>query len=98
MTQYLVGGLELPRPFRVRRIGHIGYHSPDVDATAQFLAKALGLQQSDVDDFTSRVPQLSKKDATGYFFRCGTDHHTVVIGSQALVDTREPARRGALVG
>lgn len=98
MTQYLVGGLQLPRPFRVRRIGHVGYHSPDVNATAQFLAQSLGLQQSDVDDFTSRVPQLPQKDATGYFFRCGTDHHTVVVGSQALVDTREPARRGALVG
>lgn len=98
MTTFNVGGLRLPQPFRIRRIGHIGYHAPDVNASADFLSRQLGLLKSDVDDFTTRVPQLSKADATGYFFRCGTDHHTVVLGSQALVDTREPARKGALVG
>ena len=98
MTKFNVGGLSLDRPFRIRRIGHIGYHAPDVNETAEFLRNLIGLQHSDVDDFSSRVPQLSKEEAKGYFLRCGSDHHTVVIGAQALVDTREPNRKGALVG
>lgn len=95
---YNVGGLKLNQPFRIRRIGHFGFHSPDVDATAAFLSQALGLSISDEDDFTSRVPSLPKKDATGWFLRCGADHHTLVIGSQNMIDTREPARKGAIVG
>lgn len=98
MTKFNVGGLELDQPFRIRRIGHIGYHAPDVNKTADFLRNLVGLQHSDVDDFSTRVPQLSKEEAKGYFLRCGSDHHSVVIGAQALVDTREPHRKGALVG
>jgi len=98
MTTFNVGGLRLPQPFRIRRIGHFGYHVPDVDASVRFLTGQLGLIPSDVDDFTSRLPQLSKKDATGYFLRCNTDHHTLVLGSQALVDALDPVRKGALVG
>lgn len=95
---YTVGGLRLDQPFRIRRIGHFGYHSPEVAGTFSFLTDLLGLKPSDVDDFTSRVPQLPREHATGYFLRCGTDHHTVVLGSQMLVDTREPARKGSVVG
>ncbi|HWU01122.1 MAG TPA: VOC family protein, partial [Novosphingobium sp.] len=65
--------------------------------TIRFLTEDLGLLLSDVDDFSARVPELPREHATGYFLRCGPDHHTLVIGSQMLVDTREPARKGALV-
>lgn len=94
---YNVGGLRSEQPFRIERIGHFGYHSPDLAGTINFLTQELGLQLSDVDDFTTRVPSLPKDHATGYFIRCAHDHHTLVIGSQMLVDTREPARKGALV-
>lgn len=93
-----VGGLRREQPFRIRRIGHFGYHTPDLSGTIDFLTNKLGLVLSDVDDFTSRVPELPKEHALGYFLRCGTDHHTIVVGSQMLVDTREPDRRGAVVG
>lgn len=95
---YNVGGLELNQPFRIRRIGHFGYNSPDIEGTAAFLTQALGLAISDEADFTARAPSLSKTDATGWFLRCGTDHHAIVIGSQKLVDTLEPDRKGAVVG
>ncbi|RVU02280.1 hypothetical protein EOE18_17355 [Novosphingobium umbonatum] len=94
---YLVGGLELDRPFRIERLGHFGYHTPDLPGTLRFLTEELGLFCSDIDDFTTRVPELPKEHALGYFIRCNSDHHTMVIGSQLLVDTREPARKGALV-
>ena len=95
---YNVGGLRLEQPFRIRRIGHFGYHSPDIEGTVAFLSRSLGLSISDVDDFSSRVPGLPKEHATGYFLRCNADHHAVVVGSQMLVDTREPNRKGAVVG
>ncbi|QSR19345.1 VOC family protein [Novosphingobium sp. KA1] len=94
---YVVGGLELERPYRIERLGHFGYHTPDLSGTIRFLTEDLGLLLSDVDDFTKRVPELPKEHATGYFVRCAHDHHTLVIGSQMLVDIREPARKGALV-
>lgn len=92
-----VGGLKAEQPFIISRLGHFGYHTPDLAGTIRFLTEDLGLQLSDVDDFTTRVPELPKDHATGYFVRCAHDHHTLVIGSQMLVDTREPARKGALV-
>lgn len=95
---YDVGGLKLDQPFRIRRIGHFGYHSPDIDATIAFLSQTLGLAVSDKEDFSPRVPDLPKKDATGWFMRCGADHHTLVLGSQKLVDTWEPSRKGSVVG
>lgn len=95
---YDVGGIASDRPYRVKRIGHFGYHSPDLAGTMEFLTKELGLIVSDVDDFTKRVPSLPKEHALGYFMRCSTDHHTVVLGSQKLVDTREPHRAGSVVG
>ena len=94
---YSVGGLQSDQPFRIERLGHFGYHTPDLPGTVKFLTEDLGLQLSDVDDFTTRVPELPKEHATGYFVRCAHDHHTLVIGSQMLVDTREPNRKGALV-
>jgi catechol 2,3-dioxygenase-like lactoylglutathione lyase family enzyme len=94
---YIVGGIKSEQPFRIERLGHFGYHTPDLPGTIKFLTEDLGLQLSDVDDFTTRVPGLPKEHATGYFVRCAHDHHTLVIGSQMLVDTREPARKGALV-
>ncbi|RJG04008.1 VOC family protein [Noviherbaspirillum sedimenti] len=95
---YKVGGLRLAQPFRIRRVGHFGYHTPDLAGTLGFLTRHLGLVISDVEDFSSKVPQLPKEHGSGYFLRCGTDHHTIVIGSQMLVDTREPNRKGAIVG
>lgn len=95
---FTTGGLRLEQPFRIRRIGHFGYHSPDITATIEFLTRKLGLNISDIDDFSSRLKQpLPKVDATGWFLRCGPDHHTLVVGSQNLIDTREPARKGAVV-
>jgi len=94
---YVVGGLRLDRPFRIRRIGHFGHHCEDISATVEFMAQRLGLIPSDHYDATARFPQLSKADATGWFFRCNTDHHSFVVASQKLNDTMEPQRKGELV-
>lgn len=94
---YTVGGLIAERPFRLQRIGHFGYHSPDIMGTIEFITRRLGLPISDTENFGHRVPQLDSHDATGFFCRCGADHHTVVIASQRLHDTLDPARAGLAV-
>ncbi|AYA63530.1 VOC family protein [Alteromonas sp. RKMC-009] len=92
-----VGGLRLNQPFKIDRLGHFGYHTNDLQGTINFLTNDLGLTLSDEDDFSTRVPGLAPEFAKGYFIRCAHDHHTLVIGPQELVDTREPERKGALV-
>ena len=91
---YIVGGLEMERPFRIRRIGHYGHHCENIQSTVHFMANQLGLIPSDWYDATGRCPELSREDATGWFFRCGTDHHALVVASQILTDTLEPQRKG----
>jgi len=57
----------------------------------------LGLIPIDFFDGSQRVQGLSKVDSTGWFFRCGTDHHSLVVASQILNDTMEPNRKGDVV-
>lgn len=94
---YVVGGLLLDRPFRIRRIGHFGYHCSDISATVEFVTKQLGLIPSDHHDMTKRFPDLMKADATAWFLRCNSDHHALLIASQKLSDAMEPQRKGDLV-
>lgn len=94
---YKVGGLLLDRPFRIRRIGHFGHHAEDIAATVDFMTRKLGLAVSDLHDFHQRFPELGETDATGWFFRCATDHHALVVASARLLATMEPQRAGELV-
>ena len=80
---YNVGGVELPRPFQIRRLGHFGLN---VDRTAQcvdFYRRHLGLRLSDMLDYREIFPHLSDitqlGDPRGYFLRHGTDHHSFVL-------------------
>jgi len=96
--KYDVGGLQLDRPFRVRRLGHFGFHTNNVNDTVEFMTGILGLSISDTEDFSARSTEpISEEDARAWFLRLGSDHHTVVLGSQNLLDKLEPARAGQLV-
>ncbi|RJF95575.1 VOC family protein [Noviherbaspirillum saxi] len=97
MMAYNVEGILLDRPFRIRRIGHFGHHTHDISATVDFTASKLGLLPSDQHDFHRRFPELGKTDATGWFFRCASDHHCLVVASHKLLATMEPARTGEIV-
>jgi catechol 2,3-dioxygenase-like lactoylglutathione lyase family enzyme len=79
---YVVGGVRLPRPFRVRRLGHFGLYVNDPDAILDFYCRLLGFRVSDQLDYTGRLPeeQLAKLGPRiGYFTRHGTEHHSFVI-------------------
>jgi len=76
-----VGGVELARPFRVRRLGHFGVDIQDPEAGRRFYEQLLGFRVSDVLEMGGRLPaELKGKvgPTTGYFSRHGTDHHSFV--------------------
>ena len=50
-----VGGVRLERPFKVRRLGHIGLEFADMPAALQFHQTLLSFRISDVIDISMRV-------------------------------------------
>ena len=79
---YIVGGVRLPRPFRIRRLGHFGVNVHDPETAKDFYCKLLGLRISDEIDFSGRMPEEKMAPLgprVGYFTRHGTDHHSFVI-------------------
>jgi catechol 2,3-dioxygenase-like lactoylglutathione lyase family enzyme len=77
-----VGGVRLPRPFRIRRLGHFGINVDDPEATREFYTRLLGFRVSDRLDFTGRLPEgelAPLGPRVGYFTRHGTEHHSFVF-------------------
>ena len=68
--EFVVGGVKLPRPFRIRRLGHFGVNVADPERGKDFYCRLLGFRVSDPIDFGERVPpeQRDKVGPTvGYF-------------------------------
>ena len=78
-----VGGVILKQPFKIRRLGHFGINSIDMEAALYFYRELLGFRISDTrDPFDGKgTPDSCKAfgDCTGYFMRYGSDHHAFVI-------------------
>jgi len=91
---YNVGGVLLERPFKVRRLGHVGFNFDDMAGALRFYRTLLGFRISDVIDFRTRVDpaKLEGLDPNTYFTRFATDHHSFVFGSKQV---REIARPGS---
>ncbi len=87
-----VGGVLLPRPFKIRRLGHFGYNCLDIDAMLKFYVDGLGLIISDQSaTMPSRLPAeeqdgLEPNDKLLHFTRFGSDHHQLVFISQRVWD------------
>jgi len=80
--EFVVGGVRLRRPFRIRRLGHFGLNVMDPEVSRDFYCKKLGFRVSDPLDFAGRVPDEKAKSlgsSVGYFTRHGTDHHSFVF-------------------
>ncbi len=78
---FIVGGVKLPRPFRIRRLGHFGLDIQDPEAGRRFYEGLLGLRTSDILDMGARLTPEQKASVgptVGYFSRHGTDHHSFV--------------------
>src|SRR3954466_11782311 len=72
---YSVGGVLLERPFKVRRLGHVGFNFDDVAGALRFYRTLLGFRISDVIDFRTRIDpaKLEGLDPNTYFTRFATD-------------------------
>ena len=82
-SKFNVGGIELDRPFKIRRLGHFGFYARDMEASLRFYRDLLGFQVTDELDFAprARAPEDldGQGDTHGYFMRYGTDHHAFVL-------------------
>lgn len=81
---YNVGGVQLERPFKIRRLGHFGVNLYNVLEGRDFYVKLLGFRVSDRLPFAEILPAEKKHIAegptgVGYFLRYGSDHHSLVI-------------------
>ena len=61
--RYNVGGVLLPRPFKVRRLGHFGFNAMKMTEGLEFYNALLGFKLSDTLDFaaTGGFPEAVKK-------------------------------------
>jgi catechol 2,3-dioxygenase-like lactoylglutathione lyase family enzyme len=80
-STFSVGGLNYPRPFKIRRLGHSGVDLEDVERGLKFYSGLLGFQVSDIIDFNRGDKALEARvgSGVGYFMRHGTDHHSFVL-------------------
>ncbi|MBV8086016.1 MAG: VOC family protein, partial [Chloroflexi bacterium] len=99
-AKFDVGGIELDRPFKIRRLGHFGVNVRDTQASLDFYTKLLGFRVSDTQDFgrilgmmaPDRVAGLG--DGLGWFMRHGTDHHSFVIFPRPVYEAVAETRAG----
>jgi len=82
-VRFDVGGVMLPQPFKIRRLGHFGLNVPDPAACLDFYCEGLGFRISDPLDIAEHHPKRDELRKLGdthmYFLRHGTDHHSFVL-------------------
>jgi catechol 2,3-dioxygenase-like lactoylglutathione lyase family enzyme len=95
--RYSVGGVLLPRPFKIRRLGHFGFNTVRMEEGKAFYGALLGFKASDTLDF-GQMPWAPKGvdlgDTRGYFMRHGTDHHAFVLFNKKILDHRPDRKFG----
>ncbi|MEP1445960.1 MAG: VOC family protein [Paraglaciecola sp.] len=90
---YNVGGVSFPQPFKIRRLGHVGFHMEGIDAGKEFYCDVLGFRTSDELDFSNfpdpdvqaNVKRLIP-DPRAIFASHNTDHHTFVITPKGVME------------
>jgi catechol 2,3-dioxygenase-like lactoylglutathione lyase family enzyme len=91
-----VGGVRLPRPFKLLRLGHFGLNVNDAEVSRDFYTRLLGFRVSDPIDMSVRLPQEERGRhgaGTGYFMRHGGDHHSFVIFPRPVMTALSPHYR-----
>jgi catechol 2,3-dioxygenase-like lactoylglutathione lyase family enzyme len=68
--EFNVGGVMLPRPFKINRLGPVHLFVRDVARSEAFYTGLLGLQKTEA---------VSWEGHRAVFLRHGTDHHTVAL-------------------
>ncbi len=92
MTQtsekFNVGGVMLPVPFKIRRLGHFGFNLDNLGAGVEFYTRMLGFRIVDELDL-SKIPGLGERmkdspDPRIIFTNYGGDHHAMVLAHRSL--------------
>ncbi|MBI3801454.1 MAG: VOC family protein [Deltaproteobacteria bacterium] len=86
--QYNVGGVLLPRPFKVRRLGHFGFNLAQLEEGVRFYTQLLGFRLTDELNL-SKIPELQKmlaglQDPRLFFTSHGSDHHALLLAHKSL--------------
>ena len=92
--EFEVNGVRMPRPFRIRRLGHFGINVSEPDRSKEFYTRLLGFRVSDPLDFGARLPEEKRGKfgpGVGYFTRHGTDHHSFVFFPRRVLAELNPA-------
>jgi catechol 2,3-dioxygenase-like lactoylglutathione lyase family enzyme len=91
-----VDGYLLDRPFRVRRLGHIGLNCILIDECLHVYRDLLGFRVSDRLDFMERSDDPDSLrglgDPGGYFMRHGTEHHSFVLFNKRVREVYDKKR------
>ena len=85
-----VGGVRLPQPFKIGRLGHLGLYVDEPYVSSCFYADVLGLRRTDV------LQPIGAATPIGYFHTHNTDHHAMAFISADLGRQRDP-RYGSTV-
>lgn len=98
MKSYDVGGVRLPRPFKIRRLGHGGFDVSSLDKVVDFYTQVLGFRKSDTLDLRM-IPNLppqfhNLEDPRGVFINVGSDHHTMILLHKSVNQAQGSARPG----
>ena len=89
---YDVGGVTMPRPFKIRRLGHFGFNVYDMEAGLRFYKDLLGFKVSDHLNFKGNpqraemLKDVADKDCLGAFMHHGGDHHSFVLFPKKALD------------
>ena len=84
-TTHDVGGVLMPRPFRIRRLGHFGLYFDDLDAAVAFYSDALGFSITDSVTAADLLPPEAHgllarmSDPRMIFTTYSSDHHSLLL-------------------
>jgi catechol 2,3-dioxygenase-like lactoylglutathione lyase family enzyme len=89
--QYEVGGVLLPRPFKVRRLGHIGLNLERLDDAITFYTDLLGFRVTDELNMFDKVPDEARHfieeiiaDPRLIFTSNSSDHHALLLAHKTF--------------
>jgi catechol 2,3-dioxygenase-like lactoylglutathione lyase family enzyme len=88
---YDVGGVLLPRPFKIRRLGHLGLNLERLDEALTFYTDVLGFRVTDELNVLEKVPDDAREivqqiltDPRLIFTTHGSDHHALVLAHKTF--------------
>jgi catechol 2,3-dioxygenase-like lactoylglutathione lyase family enzyme len=89
--QYDVGGVLLPRPFKIRRLGHIGLNLERLDDAITFYTDVLGFRITDDLNMFDKVPDAARHfveeiiaDPRLIFTSNSSDHHALLLAHKTF--------------